>query len=328
MRINKFLLIIVPILFFALGPAEADNGLAQKLAGRILLQVESRGEAWYVNPTDFKRYYLGRPQDAFDLMRDSGLGITDNDLKKISVGLLDYDDADSDGDGLSDRFEEALGTDPREADTDGDGYPDRLELENDFDSLGPGRLPIDNNFSLTVAGKILLQTEGRGEAWYVNPADLKRYYLGRPTDAFLVMRELSLGITDKNLETITAAPADPISAPEPAKDAPPACTLCAAPDAGQVLTAAASAIRTGDKTKAAQYFIPGMQNTVDYTIEFLDAEGRLALANIMAGAKESSKTPEKKTFSTEIYFSLGGYKIPVDFNIEKQADGTWLLANL
>ncbi len=37
---------------------QPDIALANKLKGRILLQVESLGEAWYVNPRDGRRYYL------------------------------------------------------------------------------------------------------------------------------------------------------------------------------------------------------------------------------------------------------------------------------
>jgi len=61
----------------------ADNTLAQKLKGKILLQVEENGEAWYVFPADLKRYYLGRPIDALNLMKKIGLGITNNNLAKI-----------------------------------------------------------------------------------------------------------------------------------------------------------------------------------------------------------------------------------------------------
>ena len=44
------------------------SSLAPSNMGRIVLQVENNGEAWYINPADLKRYYLGRPQDAFDIM--------------------------------------------------------------------------------------------------------------------------------------------------------------------------------------------------------------------------------------------------------------------
>lgn len=47
---------------------------------------------------------------------------------------------DSDGDGLTDEQELALGTDPHNPDTDGDGYPDGVEVENGFNPLGEGKL--------------------------------------------------------------------------------------------------------------------------------------------------------------------------------------------
>lgn len=62
---------------------KAASSIAEKLKGRILLQVEQNGEAWYVNPVDNKRYFLGRPADAFEIMRNLGLGITDQDLNQI-----------------------------------------------------------------------------------------------------------------------------------------------------------------------------------------------------------------------------------------------------
>lgn len=57
--------------------------LVERLQGRILLQVDGRGEAWYVNPIDKKRYYLKDGQAAFDIMRKFGLGIKNEDLNKI-----------------------------------------------------------------------------------------------------------------------------------------------------------------------------------------------------------------------------------------------------
>lgn len=60
--------------------------LIERVKGRILLQVQQSGEAWYVNPVDSKRYYLGKPSDCFNVMRSLGLGITDNDLSQIAAG--------------------------------------------------------------------------------------------------------------------------------------------------------------------------------------------------------------------------------------------------
>ena len=54
--------------------------------GKILLQVESRGEAWYLNPSDGKRYYMKDGEQAYQIMRFLSLGITNTDLRKIAVG--------------------------------------------------------------------------------------------------------------------------------------------------------------------------------------------------------------------------------------------------
>lgn len=146
-----FLFIIVAAYF----PMSAQAAtLTEKLSGRILLQVESHGEAWYVYPPQARRYYLGRPEDAFRAMRELGLGISETNFQK-------------------------------------------LPLYNK-----PGG---DVNLARNLAGRIVLQVEARGEAWYINPENLKAYYLGRPDDAFRIMRELGLGISNNNLSTIPTA---------------------------------------------------------------------------------------------------------------------------
>ncbi len=70
--------------FFAYSVQAAT--LASQLAGQILLQVESRGEAWYVNPKDQKKYYLGRPDDAYNLMRQLSIGISEKEFSSWSKG--------------------------------------------------------------------------------------------------------------------------------------------------------------------------------------------------------------------------------------------------
>lgn len=177
----------------------ADNS---RLSGRILLQVEENGEAWYVNPSDARRYYLGRPDDAFRIMKELGLGISNADIKKIPVGLEYINGQDSDGDGLSDNFEKAVGTDFNIADTDGDGWNDFQELESGNDPLGSGKLPLSPDLVNKFLGRIFIQTEKKGEAWYLDPVNAKRYYLGLPDDAFAVMRSLGLGISNNDLREI------------------------------------------------------------------------------------------------------------------------------
>lgn len=136
--------------------ASVNEALARRLAGRILLQVEEHGEAWYVHPVTHKKMYLKNGVAAFAIMRATGLGITNADLAQIPVGS--FDDETSAG------AESAL--------------VQRLK------------------------GRIVLQVEERGEAWYVNPADGKRYFLGDPNAAYNAMRFLGLGIKNDDLRKI------------------------------------------------------------------------------------------------------------------------------
>ena len=321
-----FIVSTIVFTFFVINSGNAGENLSEKLAGRILLQVKSAGEAWYLNPANEKRYYLGRPADAFDIMRRISTGITNTGLAKFQVGLIEYDDLDDDGDGLVNRLENALGTNPAVADTDGDGYDDKYEIINNYNPITTGPLPIDNDFAALNKGKIFLQVEGDGEAWYLNPVDLKRYYLGRPADAFLIMRKLSLGITDENIDKISIGDIKNYLPPPPPP--PPPCTSCAPQSAAAAISGAANAIRQGRTSDVLKYFTPEMQLAVEYTVDFLNSEGRLTLGNILSGAKLTELTDTRATYSTDIYFSLGEYKVPVNFYIEKQDDGSWLLTNL
>ncbi len=207
---KKIGLIIFTILFFVLRPnflLMADD-LAARLSGRILLAVENSGEAWYLSPKNAMRYFLKRPSDAFALMREENVEITNADLRKIPVGLpvnaFGFAWTDSDSDGLPDNLEDALGTDKTLSDSDGDGHSDKDEIINGYNPIGPGVWPIDFNFAAKQSGRIFLAVENNGAAWYINPADNHRYYLGRPADAFNLMRKLGLGISNRDLENITA----------------------------------------------------------------------------------------------------------------------------
>jgi len=121
---------------------KSAQAFSKKMSGRILLQVQKNGEAWYVYPVDNRRYFLGRPEDAFNLMRKLGLGVN-------HAYITSY-----------------------------------------------------KTFPTKVVGKILIDVEDSGRAYYINPADKKAYYLGRPKDAFRIMREKGLGIKNADLDKI------------------------------------------------------------------------------------------------------------------------------
>ncbi|MDQ5938701.1 MAG: hypothetical protein QG603_438 [Patescibacteria group bacterium] len=178
--------------------------LIERVRGRILLQVESHGEAWYVNPKNDGAYYLKDGSTAYTLMREAGLGITNTDLAKIPVGFEDrFSDADSDSDGLADKLESGLGTDPSKPDTDGDGVKDKAEILAGTNPLGVGALARDNSLVNRLLGRIVLQVESRGEAWYIDPSDGKRYYMRDGEAAYQIMRFRSLGISNSDLSKIT-----------------------------------------------------------------------------------------------------------------------------
>src|SRR3989339_750702 len=76
----------------AVSTSNAAATLASRLAGRILLQTQSKGEAWYVDPVSLGRYYLGKPTNCLNVMKSRGLGISNADLAQIKVATNLYHD--------------------------------------------------------------------------------------------------------------------------------------------------------------------------------------------------------------------------------------------
>lgn len=124
---------------------EKADPIANRLKGKILLQVESKGQAWYVNPKDGKRYYMADGNSAYQVMNNLGVGISNKDLDKVKTNA---------------------------------------------------------DFRKKLIGKILLQVESHGEAYYISPNG--RYnYLKDGQAAYSVMRNLGVGITNSDLNKIT-----------------------------------------------------------------------------------------------------------------------------
>lgn len=61
-----------------------DTLLVNRLRGRLLLAVESRGELWYVNPKDGKRYFVGTDNTKVNNIANC---VTDANLNKVAVGI-------------------------------------------------------------------------------------------------------------------------------------------------------------------------------------------------------------------------------------------------
>lgn len=302
----------------------AEQSLAEKMSGKILLQVEKNGEAWYVNPSDQKRYEMGRPQDAFDLMRSFSFGITNEDLSKIPLGLIDYYDDDNDQDGLPNRLETSLGTDPNNKDSDNDGFNDKEEALNGYDPLSNKKILIDNNFTKKHLGKIFTQVKQNGEAWYINPSDQKRYYLGRPIDAFRIMQKLALGINNQNLEKISQGYINIYKHTEETDKNEENTNIVNNDE--NILGKIADGIRGNDDYKVLDGFTPNMRPSIEYSLKNMDSEQKLMLANILSGSELTESQQDKKTYSNTIYFQ-GGYH-PAYFHVIKELNGQWYLSNL
>lgn len=318
------LILLFTITMCNITTSNAATQTAQELSGKILLQVEKNGEAWYVSPENSRRYYLGRPGDAFNVMRDMGVGIENYNLRKIPIGLTGNTGKDSDGDGLSDRIEEALKTSPSSKDTDKDGYDDKIELLNNYNPNGEGKLEIDESLANKNKGKIFLQIRDKGQAWYINPSDKKRYFLGSPNQAFNIMRELGLGISNNDLSKIQKNIVykddreDKQTNSEPERDK----------KAKYIINKAAVAIFNSDADKATECFISEMKQAVKSTVNNLSKEGRESLASILKYSRISESNGDKIVFSKEVDSAMGGSKNTVEFVVKKQDNGEWLLTNL
>jgi Trypsin-like peptidase domain len=122
---------------------KVDSQLVDRLVGRILLQVEDHGEAWYIDPTTKKRFYMKDGPTAYEMLRAFGLGIINTDLEKLKNG--------------------------------------------------------DKALLARLRGRIVLQVQEHGEAYYINPADDMVIYMKDGAEAYRLMRFYSLGITNNDL---------------------------------------------------------------------------------------------------------------------------------
>ncbi|KKQ60703.1 MAG: hypothetical protein US81_C0014G0008 [Parcubacteria group bacterium GW2011_GWE2_38_18] len=100
---------------------------------------------------------------------------------------------DSDKDGMSDIYENALGTDRYDADMDNDGYGDKEEILNGYDPFGPGKINYNSQLTKEYSGEIILKVQAEGQMWYVNPSD-KRYFISGPSDLLYAIRKLGRAV--------------------------------------------------------------------------------------------------------------------------------------
>ncbi len=119
------------------------------------------------------------------------LGISINNLTQIATGLVPG--GDTDGDGLADSLEAAIGTDINRADTDGDGIADGIEVANKYNPLKSSRAKLSDSLAKRLGvGRILIDSQ-KGNIWIIG-ADYKKYLIESGTN-INTLKELYLVIT-------------------------------------------------------------------------------------------------------------------------------------
>ena len=203
MKILPLTLLSTAMVFnpFIVSIASADSGSVASLRGEILLAAEARGELWYVKPDTLRRDYFATPYHVFLMMKD-GVGMRSADLQKIPVGILVEQSMDTDQDGLSNSLEYGMNLSESSEDTDKDGVTDGVEVVNHTNPKGAGSLPLDKKLATRFAGYIVLDVQNRGQAWYIHPDTQQRFYLGKPSEAYLVFVKLAKGISNQHLAQI------------------------------------------------------------------------------------------------------------------------------
>lgn len=146
-NVNIFIIFITAIilssfLFFFYNSKAVKAVDIEYLSGKILIQAQEEGQAWYVYPNNNRRYFLGRPQEAFNIM------------KKLSLGVIH-----------------------------------NFIVDNDY-------------YNYKYKGKILLDVEDAGKAYYIDTNLGEKHYLGRPQEAFNIMKNQGLGITKADLDKV------------------------------------------------------------------------------------------------------------------------------
>jgi hypothetical protein len=134
-------LILAPL---ASAKAATTSNLKQRLMGRIIIAVQSHGEAYYISPKDQQVHQFTDPASTYSMIIGQGLGIS----------------------------------------------------EKDFNSFNNYHAPK------RLAGRIVIRSQARGEAYYVNPTDLRLWALYNPISAFNSLVYFGLGVSNADLAKI------------------------------------------------------------------------------------------------------------------------------
>ena len=85
MRIKNLFLTITLVACLLPVAVGAGEEQAKQFSGKILIDVENHGEAWYVNPQSLQRVYLGKPDEALYRLTKRAVRINFSNIQRIAV---------------------------------------------------------------------------------------------------------------------------------------------------------------------------------------------------------------------------------------------------
>jgi len=65
-----------------------DYTFAKNISGRIFVQVQDKGQAWYIDPINFRKYYLGSGKDALKILKSLSIKVKSSEINKIKTGTI------------------------------------------------------------------------------------------------------------------------------------------------------------------------------------------------------------------------------------------------
>lgn len=282
--------------------AKAENiSLAQRLQGHFLLQVEDKGQLWYINPADLKRRLI-TINNAITTLSQLALGINNENLDKLPTAIY------------------AVSSD---IDSDNDGYNDQLEAKAGYKLFGVGRALFDDRLIERLKGKLLLQVENNGRMWYVNPIDEKKYEI-KQDNVFLLMQTLALGISNDDLKLIDEW-SDTNYTPKTTNYS--SNDTYTNPTSNAInLSQLSQSVRYGQNDEIIKYFTPNLRDSMIYTLNSWDASNRELFADILQEVRLTADTNDKKIYAADIPFNNALAQIQI--TTDRQDDGSWLISAL
>jgi hypothetical protein len=154
--------------------SQADMDFAIKHIGKIFIDVDDKGRAWYVHDDGYrfelKADTVEEALEAYDLMDDA--------YQNIPMAAEDFS---------------------ADEDSDDDSYNDKLEVENGYDPFSRKKLVIDEDLAQEAKGRIYWDDDTY-TYWFVG-ADAKRHQVDY-WNAEDIFKRYAVGITGENIAKI------------------------------------------------------------------------------------------------------------------------------